>query len=223
MLRAELAQSSIALSALAASLVQSQRLDATPKAVNVDPLHAAIEFSSEKYNYIEGEGPPPLWGPLSGLYECADGYVRLHDSFANHREAIQRVFGVKERPELEKVLTRWKKEDVERVAEREAFAAYALRSEEEWGKLEQVCTQSRRSGRVLSLGHDVWAVSRRCCQAIRLPSASFASLRDRVKRASCKETAQRSEGIRAVKSARCSSRGSHTGASRSGRNLGHLA
>ena len=106
--------------------------------MSVDPLHAVVEFSSEKYNYVNGEGPPPLWGPLSGLYECADGHVRLHDSFANHRAAIQRVFRVKERGELEDAMKQWKKEDVERVAGEQAFAAYALRTEQEWELLEQV-------------------------------------------------------------------------------------
>lgn len=137
-LTTELAQSSIALAALATSLVQSQRTGCPPRAVSVDPLRAVVEFSSEKYNYVNGEGPPPLWGPLSGLYECADGHVRLHDSFANHRAAIQRVFRVKERGELQEAMEKWKKEDVERVAGEQAFAAYALRTEQEWELLEHV-------------------------------------------------------------------------------------
>lgn len=135
----DLAQASIALSTLVTSLIQSKRIHEPLKPITVNPLHAIIEFSSEKYTWLDDNLPPPLWGPLSGLYECADGHVRLHDSFHNHRKLIVDSFGCEPTKEsLQDVLRSWKKGDVEVLAEKAGFAAYALRSEEEWSRLEQV-------------------------------------------------------------------------------------
>ena len=131
----DLAQASIGLSTLATSLIQSQRLHAPLRQVTVEPKHAIAEFSSEKFNYVNGKGPGPLWGPFSGLYECQDGYVRIHDSFINHRLSILSLLRLEEgatREDVENKIKLWKKAEFEEKAWEEGFAAYALRTEEEW-------------------------------------------------------------------------------------------
>jgi hypothetical protein len=83
---------------------------------------------------------------------------------------------VRDRTELEDAITQWKKEDVERVAEQGAFAAYALRTEEEWDALEQVGRGLVRR-EVLTAGQDARAVPCRGGQAFRELRNDFASLR----------------------------------------------
>ncbi|WP_404976842.1 MULTISPECIES: hypothetical protein [unclassified Acidovorax] len=46
--------------------------------------HAAIECTG--WFSLDGQAPD-LWDALSGLYRCADGFVRLHANFAHHRDS----------------------------------------------------------------------------------------------------------------------------------------
>lgn len=80
-----LAQTSIALSALTAALIHSLRSHSKVPRVTIPLQHAVIEFKSERLYLLNGKSTPPLWGPIGGLHKTADGYVRIHDNFPNHR------------------------------------------------------------------------------------------------------------------------------------------
>ncbi|MES2943624.1 MAG: CoA transferase, partial [Pseudomonadota bacterium] len=84
------AQASIAAAALAACELGHQR--STPRQkVAVDLLHAAQECSG--WFSINGVAPDP-WDKFSGLYRCADGWVRVHANFAHHRVGALKLMGL---------------------------------------------------------------------------------------------------------------------------------
>src|SRR5262249_48582970 len=87
------AQASIAASALGAAELWRLRTGRRQR-VAVDMRHAAIEFRSERYLRVAGEGAKSLWDPIAGLYPTAkSGFVRLHTNFPHHRDAVLSVLG----------------------------------------------------------------------------------------------------------------------------------
>src|SRR5262245_45438754 len=80
-----LAHASIALSALAASLFHSVRHHLPIRNVTVSLESACVEFKSERLYVLNGKPAPSTWGTIGGLHRTADGYIRMHDSFPNHR------------------------------------------------------------------------------------------------------------------------------------------
>ena len=81
------AQSTIAAAALAACELGHVR-GAERQQVRVDMAHAALECTS--WFSLDGVSPDP-WDKFSGLYQCADGWVRIHANFAHHREGALRL------------------------------------------------------------------------------------------------------------------------------------
>jgi crotonobetainyl-CoA:carnitine CoA-transferase CaiB-like acyl-CoA transferase len=86
-----LAQSTIAAAALAAGKLSVVRGGVAPQ-VAVD-MHAA-EAECTGYFQVDGRSPDS-WAPLSGLYPCADGYVRIHANFDHHRDGALALLGLK--------------------------------------------------------------------------------------------------------------------------------
>ena len=133
-----LAQSTIALSALGAALVQSLRRPPSIPKVTIPLRHSLLEFKIEQLFWIKGKQPPSSWGPIGGLHASEDGYVRIHDNFANHREGALKVLGLGSESNREDVATqvmKWKKVDLEEAGHQNKLAIYALRSFEEWDAL----------------------------------------------------------------------------------------
>lgn len=137
-----LAQSSIALAALAAAQIHALRNGAStlPK-VDVPLQHATIEFKSERLYVLDGKPTPSPWGPIGGLHKTSDGYVRVHDSFPNHANGILELAGLpigSTREKLSEKLAEWSAIDLEVAATVEGkLATYALRSYSQWDKLAQ--------------------------------------------------------------------------------------
>jgi crotonobetainyl-CoA:carnitine CoA-transferase CaiB-like acyl-CoA transferase len=135
-----LAQTSIALSALTAVLIHSLRNNSTVPRVTVPLLHAVIEFKSERLYILDGKSTPPPWGPIGGLHKTADGYVRIHDNFPNHREGALQLLGcpgTATRSDVAKTALKWKAEDLETAAFQNKIVISALRSYKEWDVLPQ--------------------------------------------------------------------------------------
>ncbi|MDB6141876.1 MAG: fldA 1 [Pseudomonas sp.] len=126
------AQSSIAAAALAASELGYVRGSARQQ-VTVDRLHAAAECSGW---FSVDQREPDLWDPFSGLYRCADGYVRVHANFVHHREGALRLLGLSpstvKRTDAEQAMLQWRAMDFERAAAERGLVATALRSFEQW-------------------------------------------------------------------------------------------
>ncbi len=84
------AQTSIAAAALAACELGHLRGQSRQQ-VQVDMTHAALECTG--WFKLNGQSPP-MWDQFSGLYRCADGWVRIHTNFAHHRDGALRLMGL---------------------------------------------------------------------------------------------------------------------------------
>ncbi|KAL0930057.1 caib baif family enzyme [Colletotrichum truncatum] len=136
-----LAQSSIALSALAAAQIHALRNGTAVPRVNVPLEHATVEFKSERLYVLDGKPTPSPWGPIGGLHKTSDGYVRVHDSFPNHANGILELVGLprgSSRQQLSEKISDWASIDLETAATVEGkLATYALRTYGQWDALPQ--------------------------------------------------------------------------------------
>ena len=126
------AQTSIAAAALAACELGHARGQAR-QAVSVDMLHAALEC--EGWFSVDGQVPDP-WDAFSGLYECADGWVRVHANFAHHRDGALALLALSPqtatRDDAQHAMRNWKAREFEQAAADKGLVASALRSFDEW-------------------------------------------------------------------------------------------
>jgi crotonobetainyl-CoA:carnitine CoA-transferase CaiB-like acyl-CoA transferase len=126
------AQATIAAAALAACEVGHAR--GTPRQrVGVDMVHAALECVGP---FTVNGVAPEVWDKFSGLYACADGWVRVHANFAHHREGALRLLGLDPagatREEAERAMRHWRAIDFETAAAEAGLVATALRSFDQW-------------------------------------------------------------------------------------------
>lgn len=135
-----IAQASIGLSALLAAQMFALRTDCSVPVVTVPFQHAAIEFKSERLYTLAGEPAPSPWGPIGGLHKTSDGYVRVHDSFPNHRDGALTLVGCKpsaSRAALALKIKEWCSIDLETAAFENKLVISALRSYSQWDVLPQ--------------------------------------------------------------------------------------
>ena len=126
------AQATIAAAALAACEVGHIR-GAPRQQVGVDMVHAALECTG--WFSIDGR-VPELWDKFSGLYPCADGWVRIHANFAHHREGALKLLGLNPatalRADAERAMLSWRATEFETAVANAGLVATALRSFHEW-------------------------------------------------------------------------------------------
>jgi hypothetical protein len=137
---AHLAQASIGLSALLAAQIYANRTNSSVPAVAVPLQHAAIEFKSERLYTLDDKPTPSPWGPIGGLHKTADGHVRVHDSFPNHRDGALELVGcapTATREELGAKIANWCSVDLETAAFENKLVVSALRSYAQWDVLPQ--------------------------------------------------------------------------------------
>ncbi len=129
---------SVASAAIAASHLAAGVLGGGPAGVRVSRSDAAAAFLSERFCRVEGEKPEPMWAPLSGFYEVADGFVQLHTNYPHHHGAVLRACSVPDdRAAVESALRTWRAVDVEDAVLAEGGVAYAYRSPDAWAATEQ--------------------------------------------------------------------------------------
>ncbi|PLB53500.1 beta-N-acetylglucosaminidase [Aspergillus steynii IBT 23096] len=137
---AHLAQTSIGLSALLAAQIQALRNNTPVPTVTVPLQHAAIEFKSERLYTLANKPAPSPWGPIGGLHRASDGYVRLHDSFPNHRDGAKALLGCfadANRQDVAAQIASWRAVDLESAAFDAKIVISALRSYSQWDMLPQ--------------------------------------------------------------------------------------
>jgi len=126
------AQTSIAAAALAACELGHARGQPRQR-VGVDMLHAALEC--EGWFSVNGQVLDP-WDAFSGLYACADGWVRVHANFAHHRDGALALLGLTsataQREDAQRALRHWKALDFEQAAAERGLVVAAVRSFAEW-------------------------------------------------------------------------------------------
>jgi hypothetical protein len=138
------AQSTVAAAALAACEVGYLR-GAPRQDVSVDMRHAALEAVG--WFSIDGRAPP-LFDPLSGLYRCADGWVRLHAVFLHHRQGAMRLLNLDPdkaaRSDVEQAIASWHALELEEAAARAGLVLTAMRSFDEWDATSQGAAVGRQ-------------------------------------------------------------------------------
>lgn len=101
--------------------------------VHVDMQHAALECVG--WFSVDGR-VPEMWDKFSGLYRCADGWVRVHANFAHHRDGALRLLGLApataQRVDAERALRAWCALDFEQAAAEQGLVVAALRRFDEW-------------------------------------------------------------------------------------------
>jgi len=126
------AQSTIAAAALAACELGHRRGTARQQA-GVDMQHAALDCTG--WFSLDGRVPDP-WDAFSGLYRCADGWVRVHANFAHHRDGALRLMkldpATATRADAEAAMAGWRALDFEEAASALGLVATALRRFDEW-------------------------------------------------------------------------------------------
>ncbi|KAH7408498.1 CoA-transferase family III domain-containing protein [Phaeosphaeria sp. MPI-PUGE-AT-0046c] len=135
-----LAHSSIVCSALAAALFWSTRQKCVIPQVSTAAEHACVEFKSERLYTLNGRPASSPWGTLGGLYRTADGHVRMHDNFLNHRQNALKILGLPSsatREDVAEKMSTWKSTELEAEAFSGGAVIAALRSMEEWDALPQ--------------------------------------------------------------------------------------
>ena len=126
------AQTSVAAAALAAVELGHARGQQYQQ-VSVDMTHAALECSA--WFSLDGV-TPNVWDKFSGLYRCAEGWVRIHANFAHHRDGALRLLGLSadtvQRADAERALLSWRALDFEQAAADAGLVVAAVRSFAEW-------------------------------------------------------------------------------------------
>jgi crotonobetainyl-CoA:carnitine CoA-transferase CaiB-like acyl-CoA transferase len=124
---AELAATCVSMATEAAHVLLRSR-GGTPPRTNIDIGYAAEAFRSERHTRVVGEKPKSLWAPLSGDYEAADGWVRLHANYPHHAAAIRAALGDDPRPAVARLAA----VEVEERVLAAGGAAAAMRTREDW-------------------------------------------------------------------------------------------
>lgn len=104
-----------------------------PGEVSVDLRHAAHAFRSERYLLLNGEPVGDLWTSVSGDYEGADGWIRIHANFPHHARAAARALGVPEDHDaFAAAIRRHPVRELEDAVHVAGGVAAAMRTAEEW-------------------------------------------------------------------------------------------
>lgn len=133
------AQGTIACAALAATEVDRVR---TTRAQTASVAMHDAERECTGYFALDGI-VPEAWAPLSGLYPCRDGFVRIHANFDHHRDGALALLGIKRQPEgvtkqdVIDALAAWDAVTFESEAASHGLVVSAVRSFEAWDKTPQ--------------------------------------------------------------------------------------
>jgi crotonobetainyl-CoA:carnitine CoA-transferase CaiB-like acyl-CoA transferase len=126
------AQATIGAAALAACELAYAR-GVERQRVSVEMTHAAVECTGAFT--VDGK-EPETWGRFSGLYRCADGYVRIHANFEHHQDGALRLLGLDPktatREDAERALLAWRGSDFEDAAAALGLVVTMLRTFDEW-------------------------------------------------------------------------------------------
>ncbi|MBD1586284.1 CoA transferase [Pseudomonas typographi] len=126
------AQACLGAAALAACELGFLR-GAARQHVAVERRHA--EAQAGGWFRVNGE-VPSAWDAFSGLYRCADGYVRIHANFEHHRNGALALLGLDPatatRAMAESAALQWQALSLEAQAAERGLVISALRSFAEW-------------------------------------------------------------------------------------------
>jgi hypothetical protein len=127
------AAATVAAAALAVAELAAARSDAHVRPVTIDRLAASASFRFESLIAPQGWELPPIWDPVAGDYEAADGWIRLHTNYRHHLDAALSVLGAAaDRAAVTAEVRRWKADELESAVVAAGGCAAAMRTAEEW-------------------------------------------------------------------------------------------
>jgi crotonobetainyl-CoA:carnitine CoA-transferase CaiB-like acyl-CoA transferase len=88
-------------------------------------------FGSTNHLRVDGREPQGF-APLSGYFETADGWIRLHGNYPHHAEVLRRELGVEDRSALVRTLRELPAIETEQRLRAAGGIAGALRTPDEW-------------------------------------------------------------------------------------------
>lgn len=100
--------------------------------VVVDDERVADAIRSEQTLRIGDEEPESVWDPLSSIFASADGAVRLHGNYSQHRAALRARFGTEDPDEIGRTIRSLPGDSVESNVHAAGGVAAAARSLDEW-------------------------------------------------------------------------------------------
>jgi len=129
-----LAAAAVGVATLAAAELQAARAERDVEQVGVTTRAASAAFRCESLFAPEGWVLPPVWDPIAGDYQGADGWIRLHTNYSYHRAAVLRALELDgaDREAVVAKVAGWKIDDLESRVVEEGGAAAAMRTREEW-------------------------------------------------------------------------------------------
>lgn len=129
-----LATASVGVATLAVAELQAVRRGREVEQVAVSTREASAAFRCENLFRPEGWELAPIWDPIAGDYQGADGWIRLHTNYANHRSAALRALGLDEvdREAVSARVANWEIAALETRVVTEGGAAAAMRTRDAW-------------------------------------------------------------------------------------------
>lgn len=113
--------------------VAAARTGTAVPATSVDRLAAAASFRFEGLMAPDGWELPPIWDPVAGDYEAADGWIRLHTNYRHHLDAALAVLEVPaEREQVVAAVARWSGDELEAAVVAAGGCAAAMRTRAAW-------------------------------------------------------------------------------------------
>lgn len=99
--------------------------------VTVDPVLTMASFDSIRHLRVNGR-PVTAFAPLSGFFEAADGWVRLHGNYPHHRAALARALGSQDRDRAVALVRRLPAQGVEDMVHAAGGIAAVVRTAAQW-------------------------------------------------------------------------------------------
>jgi hypothetical protein len=122
-----------ATAAVAVATLAVAAADDDPGPVTIDSHHACAAIRGERFVRIGDGTPPPLWDPVAGDYQTADGWIRLHTNYPHHRRAALDILEAPEQREAVAGAVRgWQGDALESAIVGAGGCAAVMRSVDEW-------------------------------------------------------------------------------------------
>jgi len=123
----------VAVSTLAAAVLDRSRGSTSWAPVVVDVEHVAVAARSERYARTAATAKVDLFAPLSRFFQTSDGWIRLHANYPWHRERALGVLGCAGRPEsVEDAVRSWSGEALEDALAAAGALGYMVRAVQTW-------------------------------------------------------------------------------------------
>jgi crotonobetainyl-CoA:carnitine CoA-transferase CaiB-like acyl-CoA transferase len=126
----------VGVAGLAAAELHAVRNGTDVDPVTVDAREASAAFTCEALFAPQGWERIGAWDAIAGDYRAADGWIRLHTNYANHRRAALRALDLDgaDRDAVASAVAAWKTDDLEERVVELGGAAAAMHTLDTWSR-----------------------------------------------------------------------------------------